>query len=261
MGGIFGFLSSFGKEKLGQIGQGITQKIVSWDPETASQAEIEEMIKELDKITTEAAKAKVEFDKEQAEAVAAKKNFDRYMSAAELLNKQLDEAHTTGNEAKGLQLGGSLEKLLGDLEKLRPELERENSEADEAKAYYEELKEIAQITADKVKTARQHLDQAKRDMRRAEIEQEKAQGRAGRAEQLAGLRKDSSSLGVALAAMNKQTEEAKAKAEASDLKAKLLTPQAQKEDENIQAALKAVSGESAAPGGNFADRLAALRNK
>jgi len=39
------------------VGDTITQKIVSWDPETASQAEIEEMISELDKITTEAGNA------------------------------------------------------------------------------------------------------------------------------------------------------------------------------------------------------------
>ncbi len=33
MGGIFGFLRSFGKNKVGQIGESITQKIVAWDPE------------------------------------------------------------------------------------------------------------------------------------------------------------------------------------------------------------------------------------
>ena len=35
MAGMFGFLRSFGNEKLGQVGETITQKIVSWDPETA----------------------------------------------------------------------------------------------------------------------------------------------------------------------------------------------------------------------------------
>ncbi len=65
MGGMFGFLRSFGIEKLGKVGEGITQKIVAWDPETASQAEIEEMIRELDKITTEAGKARAEYDREK----------------------------------------------------------------------------------------------------------------------------------------------------------------------------------------------------
>jgi chromosome segregation ATPase len=261
MAGLFGFLRSFGKEKLGQAGQSITQRIVSWDPETASQAEIEEMIAELDKITVEAGKAKAEYDREQAEADAAHKNYDRYMAAAELLNKQLDEAKGAGDEPKAQQLGTSLEKLLSDLEKLSPEVDREAREAEEAKAYYQEVKELAELTAQKVKSARSQLDGAQRDMRRAEIEKERAKSRAEKAENLAGLRKDTSSLGVALAAMNKQAEDAKASASASDMKAQLLAPTRDKEDENIKAALNAVSGESSTATGSVSDRLAALRKK
>jgi chromosome segregation ATPase len=261
MAGFFGFLTSFGKEKLGQAGQSITQRIVAWDPETASQAEIEEMIAELDKITVEAGKAKAEFDREQAEADAARKNYERYMSAAELLNKQLDEAKTAGDQTKSGQLGTSLEKLLGDLEKLSPEVDREVREAEEAKAYYDEVKELAELTAQKVKSARAQLEGAQRDMRRAEIEKERAKARAEKAEHLSGLRKDTSSLGVALAAMNRQAENAKASASASDMKAQLLAPTREKEDEHIKAALNAVSGESAPASSSVADRLAALKKK
>lgn len=82
------------------MGQSITQQIVSWDPETASQAEIEEMIHELDKVTIEAGKAKTLYERDAAEAEAAQKNYDRYMAAAELLNKQIEEAKTGGNESK-----------------------------------------------------------------------------------------------------------------------------------------------------------------
>ncbi|MGO9116099.1 MAG: hypothetical protein ACLQPD_00630 [Desulfomonilaceae bacterium] len=261
MGGVFGFLSSFGKEKLGQVGQSITQQIVSWDPETASQAEIEEMIHELDKVTIEAGKAKTLYERDAAEAEAAQKNYDRYMAAAELLNKQIEEAKTGGNESKAQELGTSLEKLLQDLEKLRPEVEREAHEAEEAKSYYEEVKEIAELTAEKVKTAKAHLEQASRDMRRAELDQQRAQARSEKAENLAGLKKESSSLGVALAAMNKQAEDARAAAAASEMKAKLLSPEKAIDDQHIEAALKAVSGESSTTNASFADRLAALRNK
>jgi chromosome segregation ATPase len=259
MGGIFGFLKSFSKEKLGQAGDSITQKIVSWDPDTASQAEIEEMIRELDKITIEAGKAKAEYDKEKAEAEAAQKNYDRYFAAADILNKQHGEAQTNGNEAKATELSSSLERLLNDLEKLRPEIERESREAEEAKAYYEEVKELAEVTAQKLRTARSQLDQAKRDMRRAELEQERSEAKAQKAEQLAGLKKETSSLGVALAAMNKRAEEARASASAADMKAKLIGSTGDKEDENIKAALKDVSGEPQTSSGSLADRLAALR--
>lgn len=261
MPGIFGFFRSFGKEKLSQVGEGITQKLVSWDPETASQAEIEEMIGELDKLTTEAGKAKAVYEKDKAEAEAAQKNYDRYMSAAELLNKQLEESQAAQNQSKAQELGASLEKLLADLEKLRPEVEREAKEADEAKAYYEDLKQLAVVGADKLKSARTQLESAKRDMRRAELDQQRASARAQQAEKLAGLKSQTSSLGVALAAMNKQAETARASAEASNMKATLLSPEKEKEDENIKAALKEVSGEPASTETSFADRLAALRKK
>ena len=143
-----------------------------------------------------------------------------------------------------LKLGVSLEKLLQDLEKLRPEVEREAHEAEEAKLYYEEVKEMAELTAEKVKTAKAHLEQASRDMRRAELDQQRAQARSEKAENLAGLQKESSSLGVALAAMNKQAEDARAAAAASEMKAKLLNPKKATDDQHIEAALKAVSGES-----------------
>lgn len=259
--GIFSFLSSFGKEKLGQVGEGIVQKIVAWDPQTASQAEIEEMIKELDKITLEAGKAKATFDKEQAEAQTVQKNYDKYLAAAELINGQHEEAAKGPDQAKAQDLGKSLDKLLADLEKMRPEVEREAQEAEEARQYYEELKQLAEVTAEKVKTARSQLEQAQREMRRAEIDQQRAQARAEKAERLAGLKSQTSNLGVALSAMNKQAEEARAKASASEMKAKLLTPPEKKEDENVQAALKLVSGEVEPEPSNFSDRLAALRKK
>lgn len=261
MASIFGFLKSFGKEKLGKVGENITQKIVSWDPETATQAEIEQMIEQLDKITSEAAKAKTLYDKEKAEAEAVQKNYDRYLAAAEMLNKQMDEAQAGGDQNKALELGTSLEKLIAELEKLRPEVEREAREAEEAKTYYAEIKDLAEVTAGKVKTARTQLEQAQRDMRRAELDKQRAQERAGKAEQMAGLKNESSSLGVALAAMNKQAEEARTSATASDMKARLLTPVAEKKDENIEAALKAVLPEASPSPSSIADRLAALKKK
>ncbi|HMK36671.1 MAG TPA: hypothetical protein VK463_16475 [Desulfomonilaceae bacterium] len=259
MAGIFRFLRSFGKEKLNNVGQSITQKIVAWDPETASQAEIEDMIRELDKITIEAGKAKADYDREQAEADAANKNYDKYVAAAELLNKQLQEAQTGGDQAKASGISASLDKLLHELEQMQPEVDREVREAGEAKAYYEEIRSLAEVTAQKVRTARTQLEQAQRDMRRAEIERQRAESRSEKAEYTAGLRKETSSLGVALEAMNRQAEQARAAAAASDMKSKLLGPEPPARDQHIEEALKTVSAEQSAAPSSFADRLAALR--
>ncbi len=71
MGTIFGFMKNLGKTKLGDAGRSLTEAIVSWDPEAASQAEIETMIEDLDKITREAANARQTFQKEKQQADAA----------------------------------------------------------------------------------------------------------------------------------------------------------------------------------------------
>jgi hypothetical protein len=249
MASVLGFLGSFGKEKLSDMQQGFLTKLVAWDPETASQAEIEEMIKELDKVTSEAGKARTDYEKEAAEAEAARKNYDKYLAAAELLGKQVDG----GDASKST----SLETLLAKLEEMRPDVEREEKEAVDAKEYFEEVKQLAEATAEKLKSAKAMLAAAHRDMKSAEIEQKRAADKAAQAEKLAGLRKDTGSLGVALEAMRKNAADTKAKAEADNMKAGLLSD-VKKEDPNIAEALKTVSGD-APKTASVADRLAALR--
>ncbi len=258
--GLLSFFSEFGKVKFEQVGQSITQRIVSWDPETATEAEISEMIKELDKITQEAGQALTIYQREQKEADTIHASYDRYLAAAQLLNSQTEQTKASGDMGKAAGLETSLNRLLDDMEKMKPEVDREVREAEEAKEYYEEMHGLAQTAAEKVKQARTQLEQAKRDMKRANVDQQRASERAERSERLAGLRKDTSSMGVALQAMNKQAEEARTQAQASDLKAKLLAPTQQKQDDNIDAALKLVSGQGApqleAP--NASDRLRRL---
>ncbi|MDA8405572.1 MAG: hypothetical protein M0T73_01765 [Deltaproteobacteria bacterium] len=261
MGGIFGFLRSFGAEKLGKVGESITQKIVSWDPETASQAEIEEMIRELDKITTEAGRARADYDREKAEAESAQKNYDKFLSAAELLNKRLEEAQTSGDHSKSQELSDSLNKLLAELESMKPNVEKEFQDSEEAKSYYEELKELAEVTADKVKKAKDMLEKGRRDMQRAELERQRAQVKAEKAQKMAGLKNDTNSLGVALAAMNRQADEARAAAAGSEMKAKLLSTEREGQDDNIKAALAEVAGSSDTKNLSLSDRLANLKNK
>jgi hypothetical protein len=61
--------------------------------------------------------------------------------------------------------------------------------------------------------------------------------------------------------MNKQAEEAKAKAAASELEAELLASSEVNKDPNIEAALKAAGRSALTPGSCLSDRLAALKKK
>jgi flagellar motor protein MotB len=135
MAGLLGFLAAFSKKQMQGVGDSLTRAIVAWDPETATDAEIEEMIAELDKITVEAGKAKADFDREQKEADAARQNYDRYISAADILEGQMKTSQTSGDLVKASDIQSSLDKLLDELEQLKPELERETQEAAEAKEF------------------------------------------------------------------------------------------------------------------------------
>jgi len=81
------------------------------------------------------------------------------------------------------------------------------------------------------------------------------------ARQAAGLSRTTSSLNIALKAMNENAQRDLASADAAAAKAKLLTPTVpEKDDPNIAAAMAAASGQGAPPVG-VANRLAALKAK
>jgi len=238
--GVFGFFTTFGKKQAEGVGQSIMQKLVEWDPATASEAEIEEMIGKLDELTKKAGEAKAMFDKEQKEADVIKANYDKAFNYAAKLE-------SSGETDK-------LNALLDELEKMKPELDRETQEAAEAKQYYDELTELAKTMATKVKTARETLKNAQRDMERAKISEQTAKEKAQQAEYLSGIRKDTGDLGTALDAMKKSAEKSKAAAEASNLKANLLKPDGK--NDILAEALKA---DETPKSSNPSDRLAALR--
>ena len=94
-------------------------------------------------------------------------------------------------------------------------------------------------------------------MARAAQQREVAQRQAEAARQAAGLSQTTSSLNVALNAMNENA----AKDHAAAAKAKLLAPtHPERDDPNIAAATAAASGQGPAPIG-AANRLAALKAK
>ena len=251
--GFFSFVTSFGKKKSEKMGQTIVQTLSSWDPETASQAELEQMEKRLNALVQEVAQARLVYKKEQDEADAIDALYHQRLKAAEILQARQEEA--PGDE----KIEKALSELVDLLEEMQPEIERESQEAAEAKAFMEELEEVASISAEKLKTAKKSLEKAVQEMKRAQVRQEKANDSAERAAKLAGLRQESDQLGSALSAMRKNADEANAKADAAQMKARLLSPtEKESESELIKEAMKEAGGASA-PSASISNRLAALK--
>ncbi|WP_432735861.1 hypothetical protein [Maridesulfovibrio sp. FT414] len=250
---FFNFMKNFTKTKTRDAGKSIVQIIASWDPEAASTAEIEMMEERLDKLTQQIAKARFSYQKEQKEADEINALYDQRLKAAELLSTKL--AANPGNAA---EIEEALNLLITEMEEMKPEIEQEMLEAVEAKEFMNELEDVAKAAANKLKTARKSLDQAKRGMERAKIKQQRAQDRAEQSATLAGLRQETDNIGSALSAMQREADEANAKADAMNTKAKLLAPSDNEKGNSLIAdALNEVKGDIRPA--NISDRLAALK--
>jgi len=247
-------LKNYGKNTLTGISRSLGDAIVRFDPEGASEAEIESIEEMFDQVNREFSRAKTEFRKEQDEADTITALREQRLAAADHISNQL------ANDPDNVGLNSGLNELITALEDMQPDVERELEEAADAKEVMDELELTVNAYADKLKTARSQMKSAMRNMEKANRKAERADEKARRAAMLAGLRKDTSSLGSALESMNRQAEEALQSADAAERKAGMLGKTKVDNNEAVAAAMAAVSGAPAKPQ-TAAERLAALRNK
>ncbi|CAH2604981.1 conserved protein of unknown function [Rhodovastum atsumiense] len=232
------------------------EALVRWDPKSASEAELRGMEQHLDDLGLQVASARQAFDKEQREADEIAKLSRQRMAAAELLQTQIAAEPNAGRKA---ELEHSLATLLDMLEQMAPDVEREKKDAEEAKDFLQMLESTYLEAGRKLKEGRSQLERAQRDMARAEQQRSTAEQQAEAARRAAGLSQATSSLTVALKAMQDAAAKDLASADAAASKARLLRPsRPEQEDPNIARALEAAAGKSPAPQG-LNERLAALR--
>ena len=232
------------------------EALVRWDPQGASEAELRTMEQHLDELGQQVARARQSYDKEAREAEEIQALYTQRMAAAEHLQAQLAGE---GDPAKKTGLERSLNSLVGMLEQMAPEIDREKKDAVDAKEFLEMLEKTYAEAGGKLREGRAQLERAQRDMGRAAQQRQMAEQQADAARRAAGLSTTTSSLNVALKAMQDTAARDLANAEAANMKADLLRPSApEQEDPNIAQAIQIASGKPAAPT-SLTDRLAALK--
>ena len=232
------------------------EALVRWDPKSASEAELRTMEQRLDDLGREVAMARQSYDQEQREADTIQALSQQRIAAAEQLQRQVDAENDPARKAT---LEKSLETLVSMLEQMTPEVEREKREAVDAKDYLVMLEQTYAEAGGKLKTARSELERAQRDMARASQQREQADRQAETARRAAGLASTTSSLTVALKAMQDAAQKDLVSADAQMSKAKLLRPtRPEQDDPNIAAALATAAGKPPAPQ-SLSERLAALK--
>ena len=232
------------------------EALVRWDPQSASEAELRSMEQHLDELGQQVARARQGYDKEVREADAIQALSTQRMAAAEHLQAQL-AAET--DPAKKAELERSLTTLVTMLEQMAPEVDREKKDVVEAKDFLEMLEKTYAEAGGKLREGRGQLERAQRDMARADQQRQMAERQADTARRAAGLSTTTSSLNVALKAMQDTAARDLANAEAANMKSKLLRPtQPEQDDANIARAMDLAAGKPTAPT-SLSDRLAALR--
>jgi chromosome segregation ATPase len=255
---MLAFMRNLVGVKTDQAVQGALETLVRWDPKSASEAELRTMEQHLDALGLEVAHARAAYEKEKKEADAITALSRQRLAAAEQIETRVAAETDPGRKAS---LQKSLETLVAMLEQMTPEIEREEKDAVDAREFLDMLEQGYTQAGNKLKQARSELDRAQRDLSRAAQQREMAQRQAEAARRAAGLTSATSSLNVALKAMQDAAAKDLANAEAASSKAKLLRPTKPEEDDpNIAAALAAASGQQPAPT-NLSDRLAAIRAK
>lgn len=232
---MLGFFKHFGIKTVEKTGKGLMDVLVSFDPETATEAEISKLDEYLTTITKKMVEAKVDFEKEQKEYEIISANYNKLVVAAGNLQVMLDQA-TEENKGK---IENSLNTLLDELEAMKPEVVREKAEAEEAKVYFNELQEAVKAAATKFKSARSDLNKAKKQMEVAGVRMERAKEKEERVKVLNGLKTDTNKIGSALSAMQRKADEMNQKAEVATTKQSLLeTPEAKNTDDLVAEALR-----------------------
>ncbi|QIK38882.1 hypothetical protein GWK36_13825 [Caldichromatium japonicum] len=255
---MLNFIRHFLGVKTDQTVQKGIEALVRWDPKGATEAELRAMEEELDALGVEVAQARAAYERERQEADAIQSLLDQRLSAAELLQSQIAAETDPGQRAA---LEQSLNTLLDLLEQMTPEVERERSEAQEAQEFLAMLERAYTEAGAKLKEARHQLEQAERDMKRAAQQRLQAERQAETARRAAGLSTATSSLNVALKAMQEAAARDRAQAEAASAKARLLAPtRPEQDDPHLAAALAAARGEPA-PAQSASERLARLKAK
>jgi hypothetical protein len=250
------FMANLIGVKFNKAAQAGVEALVRWDPKSASEAEMRTMEQHLDDLGREVALARQSYDRENKEAEAIQALSQQRMAAAEQLQAQAEAA---SDPARKASLETSLGTLVTMLEQMAPEVDREKTEAADAKDFLQMLEQTYAEAGGKLKAARSALEQAQRDMGRAAQQREQADRQAEAARRAAGLASSTSSLTVALKAMQEAAAKDRVAADAQMSKAKLLRPTAPEQDDpNIAAALAQAAGKPTGPQ-TLGERLAALK--
>lgn len=236
------FLTNYISTKARDLHDGAVKLVAKWDPDAVGEAQLKEWDDTAREMAQTAARASSDAKSARDALANMQSNLDRYTAAAEKLA-------AAGNEEAANKAADQALEWAGKLETAR-------AEAQDAEQWATETRAAAENAQRLVMEGRRKIETAKREQARAlQAERISEQRRADR-ERMAGITKGLDGADLAINAMAANTQAARERAEANDLRSGVLG-KAVEADEAINAALAEVDG--APKSRSLQEKLAVLR--
>ncbi len=246
-----GYFFDVGKKLFQDARNGMKEVVAGWNPEFATDLEIEQMEQEFDKINAEVTRAKREMEREVREYREKRFAYDQILASAKILQEQ-----------------GKTDKAMVQMERAEamvPDLEKEKAEADEATEYFAAMQKELNEFARKITEGKQMIENKRRQAEMAKLKAEREDRKAENAKVLAGLKERTSGMASLAQIYDKQRDQAEQRADANKRKAEVFTsaaPSSEKEeDPEIAAAMAAAKGTPAVTTETFEEKMARLKKQ
>lgn len=226
------FIGQMVVAKVGNAGNSIAMALAKFDPETASQVDINNMKTEFSKLGGLVAKAEPEEERTHKIVTDLETRLARTIQAAGILSSQIDAANAAGNAGLAGTLSSQLTTQTTQIEEIGGDSADGKTSGllfdaiqDHALAESDlhELQQLHAGSAAALAQAETRLQRAQADMQRAARTEASAAEREKRSEQLAGIKTGFGGSGVALQAMEQAAAASKVRARTSIVNAEALT--------------------------------------
>lgn len=252
------FLKQSGMTRASEVVDDFTAAVAAFDPEVASQAQVELMATELRKLDKRLAETEAEVEREQRETAGLQRTYDEYLQAAHLLEAKLQ---ASDEPAAKSEVEPSLARIVAKLELLNPEIARAAREDCEIDSWRMGIRGSFEDLSKKLRLTQRDQVPAPEPVQRTRSGRDRADQRDRRARVAASMTSSISALSVALDSMNQQAASLRAEAEALQLRAGLFHAEQLESDPQISAALDRVRGTEGKGARALSARLAALANR
>ncbi len=189
----------------GALGSSIASMIAGFDPETATQADRDQLAGKLQEVAAKYSKAKMDYDKEHQVVVTLREQIAKDENVAAALAQRLADKQITEATANA---------FCDELERERAQLPEEEQKEADAKSFMDELEAIMKQTSDLLAQFDDQAAKARRELTQAEAQLDLQKLRQGQQEELRSLQGAGGVSNTAMSALQKRAENMKAQADA-----------------------------------------------